>query len=267
MSRNRPHRRRAVAPEMGDSLIFGVRPILEILRHSPERIRELLTCVTDPKDRKAEIIALATKRRIAIRGIPRSELDQLAGNAVHQSFAVTLTPLPPLKLDDLLAKLADREKSVLLALDSVTDPQNLGAILRAAECFGVSGVIVPKNRTVGITPTVRKASVGASELVPIAEVSNLALALRRCKEAGYWVVITACGDGSVPLSSFEFPSRTVLVMGGEGDGVRELTQKLADYSIEIPMTGRIESLNVAQATAIALYSFQVCATPSSPLSE
>ena len=144
------------------------------------------------------------------------------------------------------------EKSLVVMCDSITDPQNFGAILRACECFGVDALVFSKNRNVGITPVVSKVSVGGSELVPLIAVSNLVDTLKKFQDVGYFSVAAECHERSQSLYNFEFPSQTVLIIGAEGKGIQPLLSKKADYHLEIPMQGRIDSLNVSQATAVFL---------------
>jgi 23S rRNA (guanosine2251-2'-O)-methyltransferase len=135
----------------------------------------------------------------------------------------------------------------------VYDPQNLGALMRAAECFGAAAMVWSRNRGCGLTPVVTKASVGASELLDLIEVSNLADAIRRFKDAGYWIVAADMDPQAEDLQTFQFPAHTVLVMGSEGSGLRELTRRSADSLVRIVTPGRIGSLNVSQATAVILH--------------
>jgi 23S rRNA (guanosine2251-2'-O)-methyltransferase len=128
-------------------------------------------------------------------------------------------------------------------------------VLRSAECLGVSGAIWSWNRGASLTPAVTKVSMGASELVPIVQVANLAEAVRRLKQADFWVVASAVHGDAVPLPAFDFPARTALILGSEGEGIQPLLLKEADFTVHIPMTGRLESLNVAQAATVFLYEW------------
>ena len=142
-----------------------------------------------------------------------------------------------------------------MLLDSIFDPQNVGAILRSCECFGVDAVIISKIRGCSITPTVTKTSVGATELVPIAEVSNLTTTIEKFQKAGYWAVTAEISDKAIPLNTFEYPEKTVLILGSEGKGVQKIISKKADFHVFIPMLGRIDSLNVSQAAAVFMHSY------------
>ena len=140
-------------------------------------------------------------------------------------------------------------------LDSIFDPQNFGSLLRSAECFGVDGVIWSKNRGCELTPVVSKASVGASELLPLLCVSNLAETMRKFKKNGFWIVTAEIGEEAKSLDSFDFPEKTLLIMGSEGKGVQKLLSKEADSKVYLPMYGQIDSLNVSQAASVLLYQW------------
>ncbi|MCP5504641.1 MAG: 23S rRNA (guanosine(2251)-2'-O)-methyltransferase RlmB [Chlamydiales bacterium] len=144
------------------------------------------------------------------------------------------------------------EKSLVLMCDAIQDPQNFGSILRAAECFGVDAVIYSTNRNVALTPVVSKASVGASEIVPLIPVSNLVDTLKKFQDAGYFSVATEISDKAEALDSFVFPEQTLLMIGAEGPGIQPLLSKKSDFHLYIPMKGSIDSLNVSQATAVLL---------------
>ena len=168
----------------------------------------------------------------------------------HQSFAALVKKRPSPSLVDLIN--ADTDTSMVLMLDSIYDPQNLGSILRAAECFNVDAVIWSKNRGADFSPVVSKASVGASELLPIIKVSNLSTSLKQLQKAGFWSVAASCSPPCEDLFTFDFPEKTVLIMGSEGKGLRQLISKNSDYHLRIPLFGKIDSLNVSQATSIIL---------------
>jgi len=151
-----------------------------------------------------------------------------------------------------LADLLETDNALFLVLDGVTDPHNLGACLRSAAAAGTTAVIVPKDRAVGITPVVRRASAGAVDRVPLIEVTNLARALRDMKDAGVWLTGLA-GEAEASLYDVDLKGKTALVMGGEGEGMRRLTREACDHLARIPMPGSMESLNVSVATGVALF--------------
>jgi 23S rRNA (guanosine2251-2'-O)-methyltransferase len=217
-------------------IILGKRALAEVVRSNPERIIEVLT-LSDP----AEFLEMGVKAR----KVSKSTLTEISGTEHHQGVVAQVIRRPSLPLSAFF------DKQLILALDGVIDPQNMGAILRTAEGFGVDGVIWSKNRCCGLTPAVSKASAGASELIPFAEVSNLAEALRTLKDEGFWVAV-ADMEGN---EGVKFPDKLVLVMGSEEKGVQPLIRKMADYLVAISMRGQITSLNVSVATAVFLDRF------------
>ena len=185
----------------------------------------------------------------------RQRLDELAGNTRHQDIIAELSE-KSLNEDDL-SRLLDRIEGdpLILLLDGVQDPHNLGACLRTAEAAGVHAVIIPKDRSAGITAVVRKTSAGASEIVPVFQVTNLARVIRSLKERGIWLAGT--DDGSAAsIYETDLTGPLALVMGNEGQGMRRLTRELCDHLVRIPMAGTIESLNVSVATGVGLYEIR-----------
>jgi 23S rRNA (guanosine2251-2'-O)-methyltransferase len=171
----------------------------------------------------------------------------------HQGVVARVSPRSYLAFDDLLESVREVDAISILALDGVLDPQNFGAILRAAECFGIDAVLWSKNRAAPIGPVVSKVSVGASELVPLCVVSNLHRALEQLKEAGAWLAGTMVAPDAASLDTFEFPEKSVIVMGAEGEGIHQLIEKSLDFKVYLSMAGAIDSLNVSQATAVFLH--------------
>ena len=214
-------------------IILGKRALSEVFRLQPERIIEVLTA-GDP----LEFQQMGMKAR----RVNKNLLTEMAGTEHHQGVVAQVTRRPSLPLSAFF------DKSLLLALDGVLDPQNMGAILRTAEGFGVEGVLWSKNRCCGITPAVSKASAGASEVINFSEVSNLAEALRTLKGEGFSVAV-ADMDGDAEVT---FPDKLILVMGSEEKGVQPLIRKMADWIVGISMHGQISSLNVSVATAVFL---------------
>lgn len=229
--------------------IMGKNAIRELVRSAPERIVEVYTSQLDEP-----LVNELKEQRIPVKKCTKQELSQWVESDSHQGFVAALKERSQPTLDGFLEKGA--EKSLVLMLDSIYDPQNFGSILRASECFGVDAVIYSKNRGASVTPTVAKVSSGASELVPLIRVSNLAESIKPLQEAGYWVVCTDIGEQTESLYDFKFPEKTVIVMGSEGEGVRALLKKRSDHRIYIPMMGQIDSLNVSQATAVLLATYR-----------
>jgi len=230
---------------MREPLIMGKNCLKEVLKAKPKRIQKIFAAKeSDPIVRQARSIG------ISIQLTSKERLSAMVGSESHQGIVARLKERPFLDFKQLLKE----ESSLIVMCDGITDPQNFGAILRSAECFGVNAVIFSKNRSVEVTPVVTKASVGASELVPLVAVSNLAEAVSRLKEAGYQVIATDVSEKAEELSSCTFSEKTVLILGAEGKGIQPLLKKRADRHVMIPLSGQITSLNVAQATSILLYS-------------
>lgn len=225
--------------------IMGKHALEEVLKIDAERLLKVYTC-------KEEDPLLQKLRNAGIQTIviPKNRLFSLVQSESHQGFVAEVKERDELPLKEFLS--TTPEKSLVVMCDSITDPQNFGAILRACECFGVDALVFSKNRNVGITPVVSKVSVGGSELVPLIAVSNLVDTLKKFQDVGYFSVAAECHERSQSLYNFEFPSQTVLIIGAEGKGIQPLLSKKADYHLEIPMQGRIDSLNVSQATAVFL---------------
>jgi 23S rRNA (guanosine2251-2'-O)-methyltransferase len=198
-------------------------------------------------DRLKRIEAAAAERGLSIDRSPRELLDALAP-ANHQGVILEAGGFPYAELDEIKAN-----PGTVLVLDHLQDPQNLGTLIRAAEAAGVSGIILPENRSAEITPSVVNASAGAVELIPVAVVPNLSNAIKSLQEAGWWVGALDSGEDSHDIQDVDLPLPLVLIIGSEGDGISPLLRRNADLVLSIPMVGRIESLNAATAGAIAIY--------------
>lgn len=232
--------------------VIGVQAVRTVLRQAPERALALYTS-HDPK-KGGPLFDLAKKTGVSLHRIPEAKLSQMVETESHQGFALETKE----RIYHSLEALSSQEgPAFFLMLDQIFDPQNLGAILRSAECFGVSGVIWSKNRGTDITPSATKASAGASELVPLVRVSNLADSVLRLQSQGFEVVaaVAPSSGGEKPvesLFSFSFSPRTVLIVGSEGEGIQPLLCKRADRLLTIPLQGKTDSLNVSAATAVLL---------------
>ncbi len=232
--------------------IIGRNCIQEVLKLSPERILSITT------DHKADDPLILELKRLKVPVFEKrtKALDDLCDSTSHQGYVAEVTKRDPIHIEDIIEFSKEKKRSLVVMLDSIFDPQNVGAILRACECFGVDGVIYSKNKGCSITPTVSKTSVGASEIVPIAEVSNLSTTIEKFQKNGFWSVSAEISDKAVSLTKFEFPEKTLLILGSEGKGVQKLVSKNADFHVYIPMMGQIDSLNVSQAAAVFLSHFQ-----------
>ena len=238
---------------MTESWIVGINPVEGALSKDAERVRELLVELGQRNARVLELAERAKALKIPVNHRPREQLEKVAGEARHQGVAA-LYEAPPLAHENDLAALMERDGSgtLVLVLDGVTDPHNLGACLRSAAAAKVTAVIVPKDRAVGLTPVVRRASAGGADRVPLIAVTNLARTLRELKEAGVWITGLA-GDTDTAIYGVDFRGPVALVLGGEGEGIRRLTRELCDFVAKIPMPGAMESLNVSVATGVVLF--------------
>lgn len=244
----RPPRREPL-PQLpiGHEFIYGRNAVAETLRGNREVFGLTFAEGIKLDDRLRRIEAAAVERGIAVDRAPRELLDALAP-ANHQGVLLEAGAFQYADLDDL----RDNPGTVLI-LDHLQDPQNLGTLIRTAEAAGVTGIIIPENRSAEITPAVVNASAGAVELIPVAVVPNLSNALKALRSAGWWVAVLDSGDDAVDIQSAELPLPLALVVGSEGEGVSSLLRKTADLILSIPMVGRIESLNAATAGSIAIY--------------
>jgi 23S rRNA (guanosine2251-2'-O)-methyltransferase len=233
--------------------IFGINPILEALRAGRPVQRLLIAEQRKPDKDTAEIIRLAKNRGIEIRMMSREALNREAPHGVHQGVIAIAAAHEYATIDDILNIPENRgETPLFLILDGVEDPRNLGAIMRTAEAAGVHGVIIPERRAAGLNETVAKAAAGALEYVAVAKVVNIVNTIETLKERGVWVA-AAEADGEMQYWDADFVRPTVLVLGGEDKGVRRLVKEHSDYTVSLPLMGRISSLNVSVATGIMLY--------------
>jgi len=204
--------------------------------------------------RVEEIVQLARERGIAVRFEDRGQLDRLANSRDHQGVVAIAAARSAATLEDILenANYAKTQRGLIILLDGVEDPHNLGAIVRTALAVGAHGVVIPERRAAGLTDTVARASAGALAHLPIAKVTNLARAMEELKEAGYWLVgLDERSDKS--YTEVDYTSPTGIVMGGEGTGLHDLTRKRCDFVVSLPTSGPIKSLNVSVATGVVLF--------------
>jgi 23S rRNA (guanosine2251-2'-O)-methyltransferase len=238
---------------MSESWIVGINPVESILDNDAERVCELVVEQGQRNPRVLELAERAKALKITVNHRPREQLEKLAGEARHQGIAALYEP-PPAVTENDLAALMERDggDTLVLVLDGITDPHNLGACLRSAAAAKVTAVIVPKDRAVGLTPVVRRASAGGADRVPLIAVTNLARTLRELKDAGVWITGLA-GDTGTSIYGVDFKGPVALVLGSEGEGIRRLTREMCDFVAKIPMPGTMESLNVSVATGVVLF--------------
>jgi 23S rRNA (guanosine2251-2'-O)-methyltransferase len=238
--------------------LYGVNPVLEALRGN-RKIEEIVVAEGAHQDRLRELIGLARAKNIPVNRAPRAALDRAARSASHQGVLARVSAARYADADELLESVAFRVGTVteplVVVLDGVEDPRNLGAILRTAECAGVHGVFMAERRAVGLTETVAKAAAGAVEYVPVARVTNLARLIERLKESNVWVVGTAA-DAPLAYTKWDWTRSSAVVLGGEGAGLHRLVRERCDALVRIPVSGRIESLNVSVAAGVVLYEAQ-----------
>ncbi|PKN32788.1 MAG: 23S rRNA (guanosine(2251)-2'-O)-methyltransferase RlmB [Deltaproteobacteria bacterium HGW-Deltaproteobacteria-19] len=233
-------------------VIYGVNPVLEALRSGELPIERVLIAKGRSGAAVEPVLKLAEERGIALGFTDRREIDKLAGRTSHQGVAALCRPYRYASLEEAAGEGNSKGLRLVVVLDGVTDPQNLGAIIRTACCFGASGVVIPEHRAAPVTPAVMKASAGAAGRIPVAQVGNLAQALDALKGMGFWVYGTdAAGGAEVAAVSFE--GDAAVVMGSEGSGLRPLIRRKCDFLLSIPMGGGFDSLNVSVAAGIILY--------------
>jgi 23S rRNA (guanosine2251-2'-O)-methyltransferase len=232
-------------------IIHGFHAVTARIRQHADSVQELYVDAQRRDPRVRDLLKLAETSGVRIIPVDAKRLDGLAGNARHQGVAARVNAAQRVQhLDDVLDTLT--EPALLLVLDGVQDPHNLGACLRSADAFGVHAVIAPKDRAVGLNATVEKVASGAADSVPYITVTNLARTLRELKERDIWVV-GADSDAPVDLHGFRHSGALAWVLGAEGEGMRRLTRETCDQLVRIPMLGSVESLNVSVSAGIVLY--------------
>lgn len=232
--------------------IFGKNAAYEILKNTERQIRKVVIA-KELKSELSEIIDLAKEKAIQLHYMPRKEMDRLSKGTAHQGVIVNTFTKDYVEIEDLLDKAKERdEKPLIIILDSVQDPHNLGAVLRTADGAGAHGVIILKQNAVHVTSTVERISTGASEYVPVARVSNLNYAIDILKKAGVWVVGIE-NEGKDEYFKVDFKMPIALIFGSEGEGIKKSSKEKCDYLVKIPMMGTITSLNVSVSAGIIMY--------------
>jgi 23S rRNA (guanosine2251-2'-O)-methyltransferase len=234
-------------------IVAGRNPVVEALRAKVPATAVLLAEGIDHDERIAEILKIADRRQIPVQGLTRTQLDRLCDRAPHQGVALRVPEYSYAHTDDLIARAAEaKEAGLLVALDSVTDPRNLGAIVRSAAAFGAQGVVIPQRRAAGMTTAAWKTSAGAAARIPVASAVNLTRALDSFQAAGM-LVAGLDVDGEIDLDDFAAATGPiVLVVGSEDKGLSRLVAKTCDIRIRIPISTSVESLNAGIATAVVL---------------
>ncbi|AIU68004.1 23S rRNA methyltransferase [Vibrio coralliilyticus] len=237
---------------MSNEFIYGIHAVKAVLAKEPERFVEAFVLKGRQDDRLMPILNELQMCGVSIQQMTRKTLDDKARGANHQGIMAKVKPAKQLNENDLDDILAQHSAPLLLVLDGVTDPHNLGACLRNADAAGVAAVIVPKDKSANITATVSKVACGAAETVPLVRVTNLARTMRALQEQGIWFVGTA-GEATHDIYQAKLTGPLAIVMGAEGDGMRRLTRETCDDLIKIPMAGSVSSLNVSVASGVCLF--------------
>lgn len=233
-------------------IVFGVNPVLEALRARPDAVTRLLVAEGAKPHALAEILALARKADVRIENVARDRVDRAAEGGVHQGIAAEVADFQYAELEDLLAPRKDGAAPLLLVLDGIQDPHNLGALVRSAHAFGAHGVVIPQDRAVGMTGAAVKASAGALEHIQVARVVNIARTIDALKEANIWTAAAVLEGDTLPWQ-LDLAGPSALVIGSEGKGVRPLVAKACDFRVRIPMAAGFSSLNASAAGAALLY--------------
>ena len=250
----REDKRRYAAPEAeeNEGQIEGRNALTEALR-SGRTIDKVFVAAGDTDRSLQRLAAQAKEAGAVVVPVDRRELDTMSTSHSHQGVIALVAAREYFSLDDILEEAASRGENALIVIcDELSDPHNLGAILRTAECAGAHGVIIPKRRSVGLTAVVAKASAGAVEYMKVARVTNITAAIQELKDKGVWIFGTAA-EGSIPMYDADLKGPTAIVIGNEGDGMSRLVRESCDVTVHIPMKGRISSLNASNAASILLY--------------
>lgn len=254
---NKPHRQAKLAKPK-NPYFYGIHAVSMLIKRRPEEVLGLFIQLRDDGQMSAEhqlIAQSATHFGISIQNAHRERLTELCGSQQHKGV-VALARTAPMADETMLDDLLMQDDMLFLVLDQITDAHNLGACLRTACAMGVDAVIIPRHQSAPITPAVAKVSVGASEVIPVISVTNLARTLEKMKKAGVFIFGTALDKSAKPVFECDFGGRVAIIMGSEGDGMRRLTQTMCDTLVYIPMAevvDRPQSLNVSVATGMVLY--------------
>lgn len=238
-------------PPDNDDLLWGIHPILELLRLQPKKVREVVIQQGKGGAKIQEIINLAQEQGVKVRFLPGQRFPS-SPDKTHQGVLAKTAPVATCSLHELLKKAKEEEQPLIVALDSIQDPHNLGAIIRTAAAAGAIGIILPKDRSAPLNATAAKAAAGAFAHLKLCLVTNLATSLQAVKEKGFWVY-GAAGEAKRTVYETRFPAAVCLVIGGEGKGMRPLVREHCDELVAIPMAGSLNSLNASVAAGVILF--------------
>lgn len=233
--------------------VYGKNPVREIFRAGKRTVKELLLAGNREKWENQELFKLAQSKKVPLKFVHDSELNRISMDGIHQGVLAKVASYPNYNLDEVFD---DQPKKMVLILDSITDPQNFGTICRSALVFGVKEVILPKDKSVPITAVACKASAGAIEHLKIIYVTNLVRTMEELKEKGFWIYGGSLAPQSVSLEKVKPGPKSAIVLGAEGEGLRQLVEKSCDQLMKIPMASDFDSLNVAQAGTVMMYEFR-----------
>jgi len=238
---------------MSDQFVYGVHAVAALLANQARPTKTLYISEERADKRVEELLAIAARHNIPVQQLPTSTMNQRFGDVTHQGVVACAAKLPDYGERDLPRLLElSKQPCLVLILDGITDPHNLGACLRSADAAGVDFVVIPKDKNASITPVVSKVACGAAESIPLVRVTNLARAMELLKQQGVWIY-GAAGEADASLYSIDCKTAMALVMGAEGQGMRRLTREQCDGLFALPMQGTVSSLNVSVATGISLY--------------
>jgi len=234
-------------------IIYGIHPVEEALKAAHVRLQKIFISTEKPGQALQKIIDLATQKRVPTTLASGKQLEQMAGGSPHQNVVAIIGEIPYATLEEILSSWKrEGTKALFLILDGIQDPQNFGAIIRTASACGVHGIIIPKDRAVGITPSVIKASAGAASIIPIARVVNITNTVEALKKEGIWIY-GAAGEAEDLVFDLDFNIDLAVVIGAEGKGIRPLVKKNCDRLFSIPMKGPISSFNASVSAGMVLY--------------
>ncbi|MGA7826332.1 MAG: 23S rRNA (guanosine(2251)-2'-O)-methyltransferase RlmB [Geobacteraceae bacterium] len=237
---------------MKEDIIYGLNPAMEALRGT-RKVFELFVAGTSADKRLEKLLKLAAEKGVPVRYREKTDISRLCGSDHHQGVALRIEGFSYAEIDEIFERCSTSDgNGLIIVLDGIQDPHNLGAIIRSAACAGAHGVIIPKDRAAGVTPTVEKASAGAVETIPVVQVVNIAQTLEELKKAGFWIY-GASDNASALLYDQNLTGATALVIGNEGEGIRPLVRKKCDEVFSIPMLGGVSSLNASVAAGVALF--------------
>ncbi|MBI1910302.1 MAG: 23S rRNA (guanosine(2251)-2'-O)-methyltransferase RlmB [Deltaproteobacteria bacterium] len=234
-------------------VLCGRHPVLHAVKAGRRKVERVTLSENIPEGEKAQILSLLKERKIPCEIKEAGYLSKIAPLERHQGFVAEVSDYPYVSLDEILQSAAPKKRGIVLVLDEVQDPQHLGALIRAACCFGVEGVMIPEGHASQITPTAARASSGGIEYLKIARISSIAKGLDRFKEAQFWVYGTEA-EAKDSIENQDFNSQVALVIGSEGRGMRRLVREKCDLLVSIPISGPVTSLSASAAGAVALYT-------------